>query len=196
MDKLIEAITDSYIFGLEGIIFIIGVVVVSFYFTNLRLKVKGTLLIDQMKKLDKNTYQFVSNVSFPELDLKIDHIIFSVYGIFIINRENLGGSVTGTEKDETWTVQNKGKKKEIDNPLANLTASVGDIAKELDLKERDIHPIICFPETADLNLNKGLLKKAKVCQFEQINETIKTYRTPRLSKTKVAELVEQVEKGN
>ena len=194
MTELIESITDSYVFGIEGFIIIAAIVGVSAFISNARKKVGGSYLTDQIKELDKETYHHFTNITLPELDHKIDHIILSIYGILIIHRENYDGTVLGSEADEEWTFSKKGKKKQRPNPLKKIKGSINVIAEHLDVKEKNIYPIVASSNTAELEIDPSLIKKGKVCQYDQIAETIQTYQTPKLAKTKIAELVEQLQK--
>lgn len=64
--------------------------------------------------LDKEIYHRINNVTLPKnngMTTQIDHIIVSVFGIFVIETKNYKGWIFGNEKQEKWTQVIKGGKK-------------------------------------------------------------------------------------
>jgi len=55
--------------------------------------------------LNKNEYQLLKNVTLPTEDgsTQIDHVIVSVYGIFVVETKNMKGWIFGNPKHRTWT---------------------------------------------------------------------------------------------
>ena len=71
--------------------------------------------------LDGNVYRQLNNITLELEDgstTQIDHIVISVYGIFVIETKDISGWIFGGEKDKTWTKKLKdGKSYQIPNPL-------------------------------------------------------------------------------
>ena len=185
-------IFDSYFFGLEGFIVIAVIVILSSVIVQFRKKVSGKYLIEKIEQLDQNTYQHIANVPFQQLEQKIDHIILSTYGIFIIERKNYNGHIFGDLDDKQWTFQVKKNKQLIDNPITALKVKLAHIAEELDLQEKNIYPIIAFSNSAKLKVDQKLINQY-VANYDDINEAIRFYQTPKLSKEKIAELFKLLE---
>lgn len=185
-------IFDSYFFGLEGFIVIAVIVILSSVIVQFRKKVSGKYLIEKIEQLDQNTYQHIANVPFQQLEQKIDHIILSTYGIFIIERKNYNGHIFGDLDDKQWTFQVKKNKQLIDNPITALKVKFAHIAEELDLQEKNIYPIIAFSNSAKLKVDQKLINQY-VANYDDINEAIRFYQTPKLSKEKIAELFKLLE---
>ena len=149
-------------------------------------------LIEKIEQLDQKTYQHIANVPFQNLDQKIDHIILSTYGIFIIERKNYNGQIFGDLDDKQWTFQVKKNKQLIDNPITALKVKFAHIAEELNIQEKNIYPIIAFSNSAKLKVDQKLINQY-VANYDDINEAIRFYQTPKLSKEKIAELFKLLE---
>lgn len=182
-------IFDSYFFRLEGFIIIAVIVVLSSVIAHFRKKVSGKYLIEKIEQLDQKTYQHIANVPFQNLEQKIDHIILSTYGIFIIERKNYNGQIFGDLDDQQWTFQAKKNKKPIDNPIKTLEEKIVKIAEELNLKEKNIYPIIAFSNSAKLRVNQKLINQY-VVNYDEIADAIQFHQTPKLSNEKIAQLYE------
>lgn len=185
-------IADSYFFGLEGFIIIATIVALSLFITKFSKKVSSEYLIGKIKQLDQATYQHISNIPFKQLDQKIDHLVLSTSGIFIIEHKNFDGKIFGDQFDSNWIVQTKKNQQTIANPIASLTAKISPIAKELNIQEKHIHPIIAFPNSTELKVEQKLINKS-VVNYDQINEAIQFYQTPKISKEKIMELTTLLE---
>ncbi len=76
--------------------FVIPILIILAIFKTAWFKgVFGEFLVNLMAKLrlDKNTYHVIKNVTLPTDDgsTQIDHIIVSVYGIFVVETKNMKG---------------------------------------------------------------------------------------------------------
>lgn len=59
-----------------------------------------------LRFLDKEKYIVVNDVLIPTLDgrtSQIDHVIISIYGIFVIETKNYNGWIFGSEHSKNWT---------------------------------------------------------------------------------------------
>jgi hypothetical protein len=58
-------------------------------------------------KLDKEVYHLIKNVTLPTEDgtTQIDHIIVSVFGVFVVETKNLKGWIFGSANQRMWTQQ-------------------------------------------------------------------------------------------
>lgn len=71
--------------------------------------------------LDRNVYRQLNNITLELEDgstTQIDHIVVSVYGIFVIETKDISGQIYGSKNDRTWTKKIKGGKTyQFPNPL-------------------------------------------------------------------------------
>ena len=98
---------------------IIGIVVISFVFIRVyKAKIKGYIgekqVSKRLRKLNKRKYKVLNNVLLKTANgsTQIDHVVISIYGIFVIETKNYKGLIFGSENDENWTqviYKNKGK---------------------------------------------------------------------------------------
>lgn len=118
--------------------------------------------------------------------------MLSTYGVFIIERQNFNGKVSGDQFDSNWILQTKKEQQTIANPIANLTAKISPIAKELNIEEKYLYPIVAFSNSTDLEVEQKLINKS-IANYDQISEAIWFYKTPKISKEKIAELIALLE---
>jgi hypothetical protein len=69
--------------------------------------------------LDKEVYHLIKNVTLPTDNgsTQIDHIIVSVYGIFVVETKNMKGWIFGSPNQKTWTQKIYKLSSKFQNPL-------------------------------------------------------------------------------
>lgn len=185
-------LSDLYIFSPVGLVTIFIIAILSTTLINYRKNQKGAELIERLKQLDNNTYRLISNVNFKSSDLKIDHIVLSTYAIFIIQRYHFTGVLSGTRSDQTWTLNHKNKRRNINNPLKLLEPRIPEFSKELNIKPKYIIPIIAYSNATKLEVEPKLLNDFTVVNDNQIIESIHFHKTPKIGKIIIAEMVEKL----
>lgn len=70
-------------------------------------------------RLDDKVYRLIKNVTLPTDDgsTQIDHILVSVYGVFVIETKNMKGWIFGGEHQRTWTQKLFKESYKFQNPL-------------------------------------------------------------------------------
>jgi restriction system protein len=70
-------------------------------------------------QLDKDAYHLMKNVTLPTEDgtTQIDHIIVSIYGVFVVETKNMKGWIFGSPNQKMWTQQIYKHKNKFQNPL-------------------------------------------------------------------------------
>ena len=153
--------------------------------------------------LDKKIYHTFKNVTLPMFiggTSQIDHIIVSIYGIFITETKNMKGWIYGKENDSKWTQVFPTKKFTFQNPLKQNWKHIKNIHEILKIPENKFHSIIMFiaddckfkTEMPDNVLLKGYIKYIKsktekiLTEKEVTNiiEGITAYRLPNNFKTR------------
>ena len=140
---------------------IIGIVVISFVFIRVyKAKIKGYIgekqVSKRLRKLNKRKYKVLNNVLLKTANgsTQIDHVVISIYGIFVIETKNYKGLIFGSENDENWTqviYKNKGK---FRNPIKQNYGHVLSIRERLSLdSSTNINPIVVFTNRATLKVN-------------------------------------------
>jgi restriction system protein len=97
-------------------------------------------------RLDADTYRAIDNVIVPSRNgtTQIDHILVSVYGIFVIETKNLKGWIFGSAEDDRWTQVLAGKKFHFQNPLKQNYRHTRALAEYLHLGHQAFHSVVWF----------------------------------------------------
>jgi len=99
-------------------------------------------------KLEKDVYHRLNGITLPRANggsTQIDHIIVSVYGIFVIETKNYKGWIYGSENKRQWTqVFQNGSKFKFQNPLRQNYLHIKTLADLLGLELSYFHSMIAF----------------------------------------------------
>lgn len=83
---------------------------------------------------------------------QIDHIVVSIYGIFVIETKNYKGWITGGDKSDQWVKNMYGKKYSFRNPVRQNFGHVKALENLLGLSENIFIPVVVFTPDADLKV--------------------------------------------
>ncbi|HHT9149388.1 MAG TPA: nuclease-related domain-containing protein [Candidatus Wujingus californicus] len=138
-----------------------------------------TVKLIQWRYLDKKTYHVFNNVTLPNLSggtTQIDHIIVSVYGIFVVETKNLNGWIYGNEKDTKWTQVFFSKKYPFQNPLRQNHKHIKTISEILKIPENKFHSVIMFIGDCELKtkMPENILLKGYTKYIKSKTENILT----------------------
>lgn len=173
---------------------VLGVIVgLSAWYNHVRKKVGANYVERKLKQLDTASYHVLSNVKLADEAGVIDHVVVSVYGVFLINRENYNGSIYGKETDQEWLVQVKKQQKPFANPMISIKKQKQQASIYLDISPKHVHEVIAFANTAILAIDESLMKKQSVVNYDQLPEAVHSWKTPQLSKEKVTAIIEKLQ---
>jgi len=100
----------------------------------------GEFIVNTSAKLmlDKNEYHFIKNVTLPIENgtTQIDHIIISVYGVFVVETKNMKGWIFGSPNQPMWTQKIYKHSNKFQNPLHQNYKHVKALEQLLGLKGR------------------------------------------------------------
>jgi hypothetical protein len=102
--------------------------------------------------LDKPVYHLVKDVTLPTEDgsTQIDHVVVSVYGVFVIETKTMRGAIYGSEYDSRWTQAIGRQKFHFQNPLRQNFKHTKTLAEMLDIPHDKMKPIIMLIGDAKL----------------------------------------------
>ena len=161
-----------------------------------------TVKLSHWLYLNKKTYHVFNNVTLPLFDVgttQIDHIIVSIYGIFVVETKNMNGWIYGKEKEPKWTQVFFSKKYPFQNPLRQNYKHIKTISEILKIPENKFHSIVFFigdcelktkmPENVFLKgYTKYIKSKTEIIltkkEVSSIIEGITAYKLPSSFKTK------------
>lgn len=111
---------------------------------------------------------------------QIDHVVVSVYGIFVIETKNYSGWIHGHENSEYWSQTFYQTKRKFRNPVRQNRGHIVALTKVLrDFKRVQYHPIIVFSGNAEL---KNVYTETPVIYDNQLLNTIRAMsETPHLT---------------
>ncbi|MGP4716503.1 NERD domain-containing protein [Psychrobacter sp. T6-6] len=111
-------------------------------------------------KLEKDIYHRLNSITLPKDkggSTQIDHVIVSVYGIFVIETKNYKGWIYGSEKQKQWTqVFPNGSKFKFQNPLRQNYLHIKTLADLLGLDLSYFHSMIAFIGECELKTRDEL----------------------------------------
>lgn len=83
---------------------------------------------------------------------QIDHIVISVFGIFVIETKRYTGDIYGTQQSERWVKNVYGNKYYFRNPVKQNYAHVKAIEELTKLTNEQIKAIVVFDDVCSLNV--------------------------------------------
>lgn len=104
-------------------------------------------------KLNKNEYIIIDDLLLHTTNgsSQIDHIVVSIYGIFVIETKNFSGWIHGSEKSENWTQTIYKEKNKFRNPIKQNWSHIFALKNLLkDYSNIDYFPIVVFVGSAVL----------------------------------------------
>ncbi len=176
-------------------ILIIGLILVFMIVKVFSSGIKGAIgeskVAIRLDFLNKKEYKVFNNILLQSegRSSQIDHLIVSVYGIFVIETKNYKGWIHGHENSEYWVQSFYKKKYRFRNPVPQNKGHIGTLKTILrEYNHVVYYPIIVFTGQAKLKnvyskvpvIYKGQLLRAiknrkgkKILTVEEVNEIIR-----------------------
>jgi restriction system protein len=141
--------------------------------------------------LNKNIYHRIPNVTLPAEagTTQIDHIIVSVYGVFVVETKNLKGWIFGSPHQKTWTQKIFRHTKTFQNPLHQNYKHVKTLQSLLSLKDEQIHDVVVFigDSTFKIDMPENVAYGSGYIKF------IKSKKQQVISESEVQEIKEKIQ---
>lgn len=180
------------------IIFFAICIAIGFIWGKLEAKVKGSIgerkVAKILKSLPEPEYRVLNNVMLTTSDgtTQIDHVVVSVYGIFVIETKNYKGWIRGKEYSDTWTQNIYGHKYKLKNPMHQNYGHVKALQQLLGIPEELFVSIVAFSTKATLKVKT----KQKLIYFSELKRTIKEYSEHRIAQESLDELANIITTAN
>ena len=155
--------------------------------------VMGEFVVNLSAKLmlDKNKYHLIKNVTLPTEDgtTQIDHIIVSIYGVFVVETKNMKGWIFGSPNQRTWTQKIYKHSSKFQNPLHQNYKHVKTLNSLLELNEEQIYSVIVFigNSTFKTEMPENVTYGGGYIRF------IKSKKQPVLTESEVNEITNKIE---
>lgn len=124
---------------------------------------------------------------------QIDHIVISVYGIFVIETKNYKGWITGGENAENWTKNVYGNKYSFRNPLKQNYAHIKSLMNIIKIHDPNLFiSIIAFSDQASIKVNTN----QNVINFHMLKKCIQSYKGVVFSQSEIIQIAELISNSN
>lgn len=165
------------------IIFIVVMVLLNLFSSQIIATLKGAIgeavVSKMLKKLPEDEYIVIDNImlSTEKGTTQIDHVVLSIYGIFVLEVKNYKGWIIGTDRTRQWTQNIYGKKYKFLNPIWQNYGHVKTLENLLDIPQTDFIPMVIFSVNADLKVKTDNLVlytanfRKKILEFKTIKFT-------------------------
>lgn len=116
-----------------------------------RKGIRGERIVQRiLNRLPKEDYIVLNDVLLPNGrgTTQIDHIVVSVYGIFVIEAKNYSGKIYGSHESEEWTQYLIGEQHKFRNPIKQNEGHVRSIQRLTLVGRQYIIPLVVFTGSA------------------------------------------------
>ena len=114
------------------------------------------IVASSLAKLPPKEYSVYENLLLPTSrgdTTQIDHVVFSRYGIFVIEVKNYGGWIFAGEKNRVWTQVFHRRKNKFQNPLRQNYKHVKTLQELTGLPEQVFYNLVIFTGKAEFKTN-------------------------------------------
>ena len=157
--------------------------------------VMGEFIVNLSAKflLDNNKYHLIKTVTLPTEDgtTQIDHIIVSIYGVFVVETKNMKGWIFGNPNQRTWTQKIYKHSSKFQNPLHQNYKHTKALGELLNLNKEQMHSVVVFVgnSTFKTEMPENVTHGGGYIRF------IKSITQPVLTKSEVNEIIDKIETG-
>ena len=147
-----------------------------------------------LSTLAKDKYIVLNNIMLrtERGTTQIDHIVVSVYGVFVIETKNYKGWITGTEFSDKWTKNMYGKKYSFPNPLKQNYGHVKALESLLGLDESGLIPLVVFSVSSDIKVKTN----KPVVYTSQLKKHILSYNNVKFSELHIKQIAGKILSAN
>ena len=160
---------------------IIAIIVYSLNYSKIKGEIGEARVARQLNKLNDEKYKIFHDVLIKtdRGSSQIDHIIVSIYGIFVIETKNFSGWIFGNENSEYWTQVIYRHKTKFRNPIKQNWSHVLALKNIFyELESIIYHSIVVFSGSGEL---KKIDSKTPVIYDNEISKYIISKNEPILS---------------
>ncbi|MFO3716777.1 nuclease-related domain-containing protein [Anaerococcus sp. ENR1011] len=160
------------------VLFILFLLILKFLENRFKGDVGELAVKRKLRKLNKKKYLVLNNLTLRNYGgntsaTQIDHVVISIYGIYVIETKNYKGIIYGSENSKKWTYNIYGNKYKFMNPInqnyAHIKAIKNAIGKEY--KNLPYYSIIAFSNEAKVNVDTS---RASICKISKVSKIIKS----------------------
>jgi len=182
-------------------IILVILIAVFAYFLPSKGQIGEYSVVQKLKKLPEEQYRVINDVLLPTSSGKtsqIDHIVVSMYGIFVIETKNYKGWIFGSPNAEYWTqsLYNRwgSEQHKFYNPLRQNAYHVKVLRQVLsDIPELQLIPIVCFLNNVEFKFD---ISRENLVYLYELNDFILSWTNPIYTEEQLNEIVQRIENTN
>lgn len=177
------------------ILLLIALIIIKHYVPQIQGYIGEKQVRNQLSSLPSEEYKSIYNVMLRTEKgdtTQIDHIVVSIYGIFVIETKNYSGIITGTENATKWTEHIYKKKYPFQNPIRQNYGHRKALENLLRLKKENFISIITFTDAAKLYVKTV----TPVIYVSKLTETIKSYNETKISPEQLNTIADTIHNAN
>lgn len=126
-------------------------------------------------QLDKDDYRQFHDVTLPTADgtTQIDHIIVSIYGVFVIETKNMGGWIFGDPSHPKWTQTFGKSKNSFQNPIRQNYKHIKELEALLQIGEDKLFSVVVFTGDAEFktDMPDNVIRSGQLPRYIYANST-------------------------
>lgn len=121
---------------------------------------------------------------------EIDHIVVSIYGIFVIETKDYYGYIVGDEHAKEWTKEVNGEIQTFYNPLRQNYGHVKALEEILNISEYKFISVVVFTSRAELNVDYSA--STPVIYMDHLKDEIESWYEIEFNETELDELTNKI----
>ena len=143
--------------------------------------------------LESRRYTILNDVVIPSGGgtIRIDHVVVSKFGIFVIESQYTRGWVSGTDVQDRWKQHSPGKTRRFENPVHRNRLQMDALAKLLDFPSQAFHRQVVLVGAKGFRNKKPL----NVVEPEKLIPYIRARAEQRLDDEQAARALKGIEAG-
>lgn len=175
------------------IIIVAVIFLICIFKPNIKGFIGEQIVSGELRQLPEKEYRVLNDVLLKSEygTTQIDHVIVSVYGIFVVETKNYKGWITGSEFSENWTKNMFGKKYSFRNPIKQNFAHIKVLQDITNFSHDKFIPIVVFSGNATIKVKTN----SPVIYMRELKQTIEKFRERKLGESDVAFWTEVIQKN-
>jgi hypothetical protein len=158
------------------------------------------LVRKELSRLNRDDYLSLHDQLLPRNDGKtaqIDHVVSSIYGVFVIETKDYQGTIYGSERQGKWTQVLGPRKFEMFNPIHQNFGHVKALQELLqEFGEIKMFNLVVFTQRAKLKVEMSENADSEVVNLSQLLSTIAAYKQPVLTREQALQIADRIENAH
>lgn len=177
------------------LILILIAIIILLRLPSVKGKIGERKVASRLKRLPVDRYKVINNllITNGQYTSQIDHVVVSVYGVFVIETKTYKGWIYGGEESEYWTQNIYGNKYKLRNPIHQNYGHIKALKNVLkDYPPLPYVSIVAFSRRARI----GVSSNTPVIYWDQILSVISQFGNRILTERQVSDVANSLLRSN